>query len=433
MRKFAHNIKMFNRAAVQTVRTRISEPVRNIQIVSGPRRVGKTVAVQTALNNRIVESADAPRLSTGALDDRASTAALRPGQVADLDWLAHLWNDARTNPRFQIDGRQVLAIDEIQKIHGWAGTVKGLWDHDRAAGIDMHVILLGSSAALMRQGMNESLAGRFESIGMTHWSFSEMREAFDFSFDEYCYFGGYPGLANLISDPPRWRNAVNDQIIVPTIEQDIRDLIRIDKPALFNRLFQVASRMSSQVVAYSEILAGLHQDSGEVGNTATLARYTEVMFQAGMVTALQKYAPNVVKQRASKPKFQVLNTALMSASHHLSFAQARAGEHWGRVVESAIGAHLLNAKQPGDEVHYWIPKRGIGEVDFVVRCGAQLYAIEVKAGAGGSTRWLKEFAATHNRAKCLMVTSAPQRSVDQDGIVHIPLLEAITSSIEEWA
>lgn len=424
---------MFERSTVQTLKTRIAEPVRNIQVVSGPRRVGKTVAVQASLNNRILESADAPGRVAGAIDERGPDVAWRPGQGADANWLTRLWNEARTNRRFQLNGRQVLAIDEIQKIPGWASTVKGLWDQDRAAGLDMHVILLGSSAALMREGMNESLAGRFELISMTHWSFAEMREAFDVSFDEYCYFGGYPGLANLISDPARWRSAVNDQIIVPTIEQDIRDLIRIDKPALFQRLFYVACRMSSQVVAYSQILAGLNQDSGAVGNTVTLSRYVDVMALAGMLTALQQYAPNVVKQRASKPKFQVLNNALMSATHHLSFDEARTGEHWGRVVESTIGAHLLNTKQTGDEIYYWTSRRGTGEVDFVVRRGAQLYAIEVKAGQDGSTKWLKEFASTHQRATCVMVTATKERSIDDSGIVHLSLLDALTSPIEAWA
>ena len=240
----------------------------------------------------------------------------------------------------------------------------------------LRVVLLGSAPLLVEQGLSESLAGRFEVIRVPHWSLAEMRAAFGITLDEYIYFGGYPGAAPLIGDETRWRRYILDALVETTISRDVLLLTRVDKPALLRRLFELGCRYSGQELSYTKMLGQLH----DAGNTTTLAHYLELLAGAGLLTGLPKFSGNAIRRRASSPKLQVLNTALATAQSGRSFADTRAdGEAWGRLVESAVGAHLANAAATGElELSWW--REGDREVDFVLSGAGGLAAIEVKSG-----------------------------------------------------
>lgn len=349
----------FEREYTRILADRLAEPRRFLQVVSGARQVGKTTLVGQVLRRlecpSIYVSADEPT-------------------VGDSSWLAAQWERARLTAA---GGRTaVLVLDEVQKIGGWSETVKRLWDEDTRSGRAVKVIVLGSAPLLMQQGLTESLAGRFETVHLPHWTFAEMRAAFDFSLEQYLYFGGYPGAAPLIGDPPRWRRYVLDSLIETTIARDVLLMNRVDKPVLLRRLFELGCRYSGQVLSYTKMLGQLQ----DAGNATTLAHYLDLLAGAGMLTGLQKYSGAAVRQRASSPKLQVLNTALMTAQAGLAPHEARTDrEYRGRLVESAVGAHLANAAAGGDcELFYW--RERSREVDFVVRQGRRVVAIEVKSG-----------------------------------------------------
>ena len=351
----------FQREYAAVLAARLAEPRRFLQVVAGPRQVGKTTLVQHVLahSNRpnVLVSADEPALRGAA-------------------WLGAQWERARLLAK---DGRKpgaVLALDEVQKIPDWSEAVKRLWDEDTRARLPLHVILLGSAPLLMQRGLSESLAGRFEILHLPHWSLTEMHTAFGFSLEQYLYFGGYPGAAALASDPQRWRRYLLDSLVETTIARDVLLLTRVDKPALLRRLFELGCRYSGQVLSYTKMLGQLH----DAGNTTTLAHYLELLAGAGMVTGLSKYSGKTVRSRASSPKLQVFNTALLTAQSGLTPAEARADpEFWGRLTESAVGAHLANAAACGlCELFYW--REGNREVDFVLRAGRVVVAIEVKSG-----------------------------------------------------
>jgi hypothetical protein len=292
------------------------------------------------------------------------------------DWIGQQWEAARLEAA-QGDRRgALLVLDEIQKIPGWSETVKRLWDEDTRAKRPLKVVLLGSAPLLVARGLTESLAGRFEILHLPHWSYAEMRAAFGVSLEHYLFYGGYPGAAPLTREPTRWSRYIVDALIETSISRDVLLLTRVDKPALLRRLFDLACRYSGQVLSYTKMLGQLQ----EAGNTTTLAHYLELLAGAGMVAGLQKYAGDTARSRGSSPKLQVLNTALMTATSGLTLAEAKGDrEFWGRLVESAVGAHLANAAQAGVcELYYW-RDRG-QEVDFVVRAGRTLTAIEVKSG-----------------------------------------------------
>ena len=270
----------------------------------------------------------------------------------------------------------VLVLDEIQKIPAWSETVKRLWDEDTRKKRALKVVLLGSAPLLIAQGLTESLAGRFEVLRLSHWSFTEMRAAFGWSLEQYLYFGGYPGAAPLVGDPARWSRYIADSLIETSIARDVLLLSRVDKPALLRRLFELACRYSGQVLSYTKMIGQLQ----DAGNTTTLAHYLDLLAGAGMVCGLPKYAGDVARSRGSSPKLQVLNTALMTVMSGVSPEEARTDREFrGRLIESAVGAHLANAAAIGEcELYYW-RDRG-QEVDFVVKARGKLTAIEVKSG-----------------------------------------------------
>jgi predicted AAA+ superfamily ATPase len=393
----------FERGQADILIARLTEPRRFLQVVAGARQVGKTTLVQQVLG----------RLDVPSVSMSADEPSLR-----DAGWLAAQWDRARIAAAEAGKAGAVLALDEVQKITGWSETVKRLWDEDSRARRPLKVVLLGSAPLLMQQGLTESLAGRFEVLHLPHWSYAEMRVAFKFSLEQYLYFGGYPGAAPLIHDPRRWRRYLLDALIETTIARDVLLMTRVDKPALLRRLFDLGCRYSGQVLSYSKMLGQLQ----DAGNTTTLAHYLELLAGAGMLTGIQKYAGKAVRQRGSSPKLQVLNTALMTAQSGLSPEEARADREFrGRLVESAVGAHLANAAAGGDcELFYWRERNR--EVDFVVRAGHALTAVEVKSGRAPDTLpGLEAFADAFKPKRTLLVGG--------DGI---PLEKFLAKPVETW-
>ena len=333
-------------------------------------------------------------------------------------WIAQQWEAARLLTVDAGGEAAVLVLDEVQKASGWSESVKRLWDEDTRNRLPLKVVLLGSSPLLIQQGLTESLAGRFEVIRLTHWSPLEMRQAFGWSLDRSIFFGGYPGSAALADDHGRWVRYVLDALIETTISRDVLLMTRVDKPALLRHLFELGCRYSGQILSYTKMLGQLH----DAGNTTTLSHYLELLTAAGMLTGLPKYSAAPARQRRSSPKLQVLNMALMTAQLDLTFAEARENrDQWGRLVESAVGAHLANAAATGTcEQFYWRERNH--EVDFVVRAGKTLTAIEVKSGRSRDMpTGMDAFVAAHPKARPLLV-----------GEGGISLEEFFAKPIEHW-
>ncbi len=306
----------------------------------------------------------------------------------------------------------------MRKAADWSESVKRLWDEDTREGRRLRVVLLGSAPLLIEQGLTESLAGRFEILHMGHWSAGEMGEAFGWDVERFIHYGGYPGAAPLVDDEDRWTRYIRDSLIETTIARDVLLLARVDKPALLRRLFELSCRYSGQILSYTRMLGQLQ----DAGNTTTLAHYLDLLAAAGMVTGLQKYAGQEVRRRASSPKLQVLNTALMTAEAGRTFDRARDDpEYWGRLVESAVGAHLANAAMAGElELYYW-RHRNL-EVDFVVEMDGVVTAIEVKTGRARDVRpGLDAFSDSFAPDRTLLVGSG-----------GVAVEEFLTTPVERW-
>lgn len=343
--------------------SRLDEPRRFIQVVAGPRQVGKTTLVQ-----QVCEASGLP----------VQFASADEPTLRGVEWIAQQWEIARLA---QGERGAVLVLDEVQKVTGWSEAVKRLWDEDTHKKCPLKVILLCSAPLLIQRGLSESLAGRFEVLHLPHWSAEEMRLAFGWSAQQSIFYGGYPGAASLIGDHDRWVRYVRDSLIETTLSRDVLLLSRVDKPALLRRMFELGCRYSGQILSYTKMIGQLQ----DAGNTTTLAHYLELLGAAGMLTGFSKFAGEAVRSRGSSPKLQVFDTALLSALSGYRFEEALADrEYWGRLTESAVGAHLANAAAAGQcEVFYWRDRNR--EVDFVVRAGRRLIAIEVKSGRAPET------------------------------------------------
>ncbi|MBY0544260.1 MAG: ATP-binding protein [Gammaproteobacteria bacterium] len=411
----------YQRKVINTLLERLSELPRFLIFIAGPRQVGKTTLVRQALSTTDPQSfnfiaIDQPVSPTAMFTDE--TTREEDGSPRNTKWLIKIWEDARKAARKSTE-RYILALDEIQKLSGWSEVVKGLWDADRAEGLNLHIILLGSSPLLMQKGMSESLAGRYELIKLTHWSFIEMVEAFNFDLTDYIYFGGYPGSASLIRDETRWRNFVRESLIRPSIEKDILLMTRVDKPALLKQLFELSCKYSGQLLSYNKMLGQL-QDAGQ-SHTVTLAHYLDLLSGAGLVTGLQKYAGQAHRRRASSPKLNVLNTALMSLGSSYTKSEAMTDRsYWGRLVESTVGAHLYNTANSDCDVYYW--RDDTNEVDFIITRGPKITLVEVKSGqTKAHVPGFEKFEKGFGQCRKIIV-----------GDNGIPIIEFLSYPAEHW-
>jgi uncharacterized protein len=375
---------MFERAEIKTLKSRLKEPRRFIQVIMGPRQVGKTTLVNQVFQQLSVtgnyESADAVTAGNSI-------------------WIEQVWEAARLKVKTQSLNDFILIIDEIQKISNWSETIKKLWDEDTLNKVPIKLIILGSSRLLLQQGLTESLAGRFEAIYMTHWNFNEMHQAFGWDENTYAWFGGYPGSADLINDEPRWKKYIRDALIETSISKDILMLTRIDKPALLKNLFELGCSYSGQILSYTKIQGQLQ----DAGNTTTLSHYLNLLETAGLLGGVEKYAHTQIRKRASSPKFQVYNNALLSAQNHKSVGEVLDNpQAWGRIVESAVGSHIVNQAISNDfKVFYWRDRND--EVDFVLERGEKIIAIEVKSSFLKNKIGMEAFKKRFNPTKIYLI------------------------------
>lgn len=377
---------MYRRPLYQKIMERVRDQRHFIQVLAGPRQVGKTT-----LAHQIRDAISCP----------SHYAAADGYSLRDTAWIKHQWEIGRQIAKKSQDPLGALLIlDEIQKIPQWSDVVKQLWDEDTAHHLDLKVMILGSSSLLIQTGLGESLAGRFETIPISHWLFEECRDAFNWTLEQYIYFGGYPAAASLIKNEDRWASYVLDSLIETSISRDIMLMTRVHKPALLRRVFELGCLCSGSVVSYQKMLGQLQ----DAGNAATLAHYLELLEGVGLLAGVQKFSFDATHLKASSPKLQVLNTALATVQGSLSFEETRKDpELWKKRIECAIGAHLINSYfGTRTEIFYW--KEGNRLIDFIIRKDRNLVVININnAHKGRNIQGIETFKAKYEPTKILFV------------------------------
>jgi len=370
----------YQRALFSDLQRILQSPSPVMHVLVGPRQVGKTTIARQLADSlgfpAIVATADSPTPLDGA-------------------WIETQWRRALMRAS---DGPVLLVLDEVQKVSGWSESVKLLWD-GRDIAKDIRVLLLGSSALLMQDGLTESLAGRFLLHRCPHWSFAECREAFGWTLEQWIFFGGYPGAAAFAHDESLWKRYIVDSLIETVLARDVYQMARVGKPALLRHLFALAATLPAQIVSYTKMLGQLQ----DAGNTTTLAHYLRLLEGAFLLSGLELFSRGTQRKRGSSPKLVLWDNALVSSLGLRSFEQAASDPvWWGRLVENAVGAHLCNGLGSMEYgVTYW--RDGKYEVDFVVERGQDIWAVEVKSGGTGDAKGLERFRAKYPEAKTLMV------------------------------
>lgn len=375
---------MFKRPQFKDLASRISENRNKLQAIVGPRQVGKSTLIK-----QVLQETEIPGMMVSADGVPKNNTA----------WIGEMWDTARARMKLGNHREFLLVIDEVHKLDNWSEEVKKQWDADTFNDVNMKVVILGSSRLLLKDGLTESLAGRYELIRMPHWSWPEMREAFGMDLDRYVYFGGYPGSAGFIGDESRWRRYIRDSIIAPAIEQDIMMTKTVYKPGLMRQLFELGCTYSGKEISLTKLLGQLQ----DAGNVTTLASYLNTLSEAQLLCSLHKYASDNARKYNSVPKMMVYNTALLSALSGMTFEKVfTAPKQWGRWVESAVGAHILNMAENLDyKVYYW--RERDDEVDFVIESNRRCVAVEVKSGSRPTDRGLSKFAAAFHPVHSLVV------------------------------
>lgn len=384
---------MYKRAEYHVIKSRLEEPRKFIQVVMGPRQVGKSTVVKQVLQdlNLPYQQFSADSVPAG-----------------NTSWVSDCWAAVRSLKASKGWDSIILVIDEIQKISNWSEAVKKEWDDDTFHDRNIKVLLLGSSRVMLERGLSESLGGRFEEIRMTHWSYPEMRDCFGFTLDQYIYYGGYPGAASLIHDDDRWEQYIQSSIIDATINKDILMDTPISKPALLRQTFELGAAYSGELLSLNKMLGSLQ----DAGNTVTLSGYINLLGESGLLCGLQKFSVDTARRRASIPKFQVCNNALKMIYNNRTFEQAILDRKlWGRIFESGVGAWLASQSFVHRfELFYW--RERSDEVDFILCKKGVVVAVEVKGNAEKSTRGLAVFREKFQPGSSFIVGDGGLRAED---------------------
>ena len=343
----------------------MAEPRRTIQVIMGPRQVGKSTMI-----SQFVELTSIP-CSLFSADSVGKT---------NTEWISEKWHETRIRMMLNNEPEHLLIIDEIQKIAGWSEIVKKEWDLDTREKRNLKVILLGSSRLLIQKGLEESLTGRFETLKMGYWEWNEMRDAFGISMEQFIYFGGFPGLAPYINDEDRWRRIMEDAIISPILNHDILDIEEIRNPSLLRQVFETGSIYSAQELSLTKMQGVVNS-----GTVPTISSYLKILDETMLIKPIQKYDNSAIKTKNSIPKLQVYNNAFRNCYCQHTFEEALLNKtEWGRQVESAVGAYLAGrAVLDGFQLLYWRDEKK-NECDYVLKKGERLIAIEVKSGHAGN-------------------------------------------------
>ena len=381
-------------AVLAELSRRLREPgAGRVQILSGPRQVGKT-----SLLLELVAQFGERALYVSA----DTTAAQIPG------WWETILGQAESLARKH--GGAVLFVDEIPYLPNWNRHVKTAADHIARFKIPLHLAVSGSSAIHLGKGAKESMAGRFERLRLLHWPPAELIRCFKLETGagvlQYVECGSFPGGVALLGNPDRWRAYLRDSIVEPAIGRDILNLESVRKPALLRQVFAVSIGHPAEIVSLQKLAGELV----EKGALDTIAHYLELLEEACLVAGVRKYSERMIRQRASPPKLMVLNNGLMAAAGPAPVA-ARDPVRWGRWVENACGALAWNA---GQQVMYW--RAEPLEVDWVIEGSWGAYAVEVKTGAYRiqDLAGLLEFCRLYPRFKPLLLCNEGDESTGRN-------------------
>ena len=319
-----------------------------IQIVVGPRQVGKTTAVEHLIKEWQGKA-------------HYATADAIVGDYGP--WLEKQWQKALASGE-----NTLLVLDEIQKVKNWTDIVKKLWDASKSRGI--RVVLLGSTSLnhCLSRPIPESLSGRFVPIYVPHWSFAETQETFGCDLDQYTLYGGYPKAMELAHNSIAWQDYVGRAIINPIIDVDIYQLGRFKNVDNLRRAFRVFCQEFSTDINLTSLLNKIQH----TGNTEIVKKYLNGFAEAFLLTQLHHIDDNGFPDPRKNPRIMANCPAVFTygrdsmksfSEDPIRFEQLVAGE-LSRIPHTSFG--------------YWQQSDKIGMDYFIKMPDQQIFGITIE-------------------------------------------------------
>ena len=337
-----------------------------VVLVTGARQVGKTTMLQHVLpeNFRYV-TLDDPRAGVLAREDPV------------------LFFDANRLP---------VAVDEVQRVPELFQQVKFLVDQSPEVG---RVVLTGSQAFHLMQGVSESLAGRVAILEMTGMSLRELTGCggrgpyvpSEVGDDGRCespenldlWATIHRGSMPRLMDPSVSWDAFYTGYVRTYLERDVRDLITVKDEASFYHFLVACAARTGRLVNHSDLARGAGVD------TKTAQSWLSVLQASGVVRLLRPFWSNATKRLTKTPKLYFTDTGL--ACHLLGWSSPetlRRGAMAGHVFETFVVGEIiksyLNAGGDARNVHFYRDARQ-REIDLIIQEGRVLHPVEIKTSA----------------------------------------------------
>lgn len=357
----------------------VPKAVRRAVVLMGPRRVGKTVMLQQAIQ-RLVETGVPPR---SILYVSVETPVYTGTTLEKL--LQYFRELHGHDPKAEL----YVFFDEIQYHKDWELHLKSLVDTYPA----VRFVASGSSAAALRLKSLESGAGRFTDFILPPLTFAEFlrfmdRETFtpetppdkidietlNASFVDYLNFGGFPEAVMVPAIRERMDQFVASDIIDKVLLRDLPSLYGIDDPQQLNRLFATLAYNTGMEIGLDEL-----SKSSQVAKN-TLKKYLEYLEAAFLIRRIYRMDHREGRRFKKQTHFKVYlaNPSMRAA---LFGNVAADDDAMGRLAETAIFSQYAHSDMARD---LFYARWGNREVDLVymprMRGRKVFWAIEIKWG-----------------------------------------------------
>jgi len=343
----------FKRFAFQRIVDSLGE--RQILLVTGPRRVGKTTLMYQAID-WLLQNESPDKILYYSFDE---------SPVSPKDVLEFYERRVLMKP-FEEAGRVFVFFDEVQYVGNWPAVVKKFYDLYP----NLKFFLSGSSTLLLSKEASEKLAGRFFSLKLKPLTFQEFLELkgvekagaeiysrrLEAYFHDYLRKSGFPEIVDWDNES-RIAEYIRNSVIDRVILRDIPLTFKTRDFALMENIVKLVFSTPGSIVNVNS-LSRLWGKS-----KVTISNYLEYLETSMLARALSNFRPSLLSTSRKLKKYYPATSSLIFALSKQNFEAAA-----GAVLET----YAVNALEAE---HYF--RHGKKEINILLKNNG-LLPIEVK-------------------------------------------------------
>jgi predicted AAA+ superfamily ATPase len=422
---------------------------RQIILLEGPRRVGKTSIMFHIIQAIIERGVDPGRIIYISLDDPLIN------KERFFEELINIIEKHLIGRRLQsIKETVYLFLDEVTHLKDWELYLKRYYDLK----YPLKFIVSSSSASFLVKKGRESLVGRLFRFNIMPFLFSEFLELMsaneliikhqkkinalweDFSesldannfisglhkisksielhikdidilLHRFLLNGGFPEFLQLKGERAI-RQYFPENVIERVVYHDIPETFNVADRALLQNLLMYSIFHSGSIININEIAASCN------ATRQTVSDYLYYLQSSMLIRLLEKYAKTEVSRLRAFRKLYTVDSGLYVHLQRLSPSQIEQKGALGRLAEIAVFAQLKSYSAVSENLFYF--RERDMEVDFVVRTPKGLIPVEVKyREAPKDLRGIKYFMQRFNASKAIVITKDMLKK--EDNILFVPL------------